>query len=242
MKKDLKMLSKIITEISSCGNEKAALHHLSFFKTGKGEYGEGDKFYGATTPDLRNIAKKYYKEISFEDLKQLITNEYHENRLCAVFMLTYKYPKSDIKDKKKIVDFYLAHTPHINNWDLVDVSTHKIIGAYCSEINDFDIIYKLANSNFLWEERIAVVANWTIVKTGNIDVILTLSKQFLNHKHDLMHKAVGWMLREMGKSSPNGYKALLSHLDMYGKEMPRMMLRYSIEKLNPELRQEYLKK
>jgi len=208
-----------------------------FFKTGKGQYGEGDKFLGVVVPDTRTIAKKY-KAIPFEEIKKLLENEYHECRLCALLILVERFKKARGEERKEIVDFYLSHTSRINNWDLVDLSARDIVGEYLLNKDRSDL-YKLAESDLLWDQRIAVVATFAFIRRGDLDDIFALSEKLLKHKHDLMHKAIGWMLREAGKKDKD---RLCLFLDHFHKEMPRTMLRYSIEKFTPEERAHYMKK
>ncbi|UQB70601.1 DNA alkylation repair protein [Epilithonimonas zeae] len=210
-----------------------------FFKTGKGEYGEGDVFIGVTVPDQRIVAKEFYNKISLEELSELLSSKIHEHRLTSLLMLVYKFEK--IKDKiqqKEIIDFYLKHTKHINNWDLVDTSCYKILGRYCFENQDSKILEKLSDSDDMWEKRMAIVGTMFHIKKREFELTKTFALKNLKHPHDLMHKANGWLLREMGKMNEN---ELLNFLDLHYKEMPRTCLRYAIEKLDEELRQDYLK-
>lgn len=218
--------------------EKAAFFP-KFFKTGKGEYGEGDLFLGVTVPDQRSVAKEYYSQISFTDLGALLSSEYHEHRLTALLMLVLKFEKTkDENIKDEIVTFYLNHLRYINNWDLVDSSCYKILGRYCCEYHKEEILRKLSASEEMWHKRIAVVGTLYYIKKG----VFNLTKEFvtenLRHPHDLMHKANGWMLREMGQKNQ---QELISYLNKYYKEMPRTCLRYAIEKLDEPTRQDYLK-
>ncbi|WP_410493242.1 DNA alkylation repair protein [Chryseobacterium sp. RU37D] len=218
--------------------EKAAFFP-KFFKTGKGEYGEGDLFLGVTVPDQRSVAKEYYAKISLEDLSRLLSSKYHEHRLTALFMLISKFEKTkDQSVKDEIVEFYLNHLQYVNNWDLVDSSCYKILGRYSFENRKEDLLRKLSASEEMWHKRIAVVGTMFYVKKGSFDLLKEFVTQNLKHPHDLMHKANGWLLREMGqKNEPE----LISYLNKYYKEMPRTCLRYAIEKLDEEIRQEYLK-
>lgn len=211
----------------------------SFFKTGKGEYAEGDKFLGVVVPDIRKVAK-HYKDISFTDVEELLHNEYHECRICALIILVEKFKKEKDSDtREKIYSFYLSQTLYINNWDLVDVTCKDIVGEYLVDKSDRSILYQLAASSSLWEQRIAVVSTFAFIKRGDFTDILKLSELFLSHPHDLMHKAVGWMLREVGKKDES---VLLQFLDKHHKIMPRTMLRYSIEKLTTDERKHYMSK
>ena len=209
-----------------------------FFKTGKGGYGEGDKFIGVIVPDIRKIAKAN-KSLPSNELTDLLNNEYHECRMCALFILVEKFKKANEPDRKQIVDFYLAHSHRINNWDLVDLSSKDILGEYLIDKEDRKILYKLAKSELLWDQRIAVIATFAFIKKGDFTDIINLSEQFLSHKHDLMHKAVGWMLREAGKRDKT---VLINFLNKHHKVMPRTMLRYSLEKLTAEEKAYYMKK
>ncbi len=208
-----------------------------FFKTGKGQYGEGDKFLGVVVPDTRKIAKKY-KSISFDEIAKLLDSEYHECRLCALLILVERFKKAKEDERKEIYDFYLSKTARINNWDLVDLSAKDIVGEYLAD-KDRSVLYRLAESPLLWDQRIAVIATYAFIRRNDHKDILALSEKLLDHKHDLMHKAMGWMLRETGKKD---MKALTGFLDKYHKVMPRTMLRYSIEKLSAEERAHYMKK
>lgn len=226
-----------VQELLSLKNDELAQHLIRFFKTGKGQYGEGDKFLGIRAPKTREIAKKYYKTTPLTEIQGMLDNPYHEIRLCALLMMVFIYEKTDRKEE--IVNLYLKNTKNINNWDLVDNTAHKIIGAHYIKTKNPEIIKKLAESNHLWSERIAVVAQWSIVKTKEYALLLDLCEKFLTHRHDLMHKAVGWMLREAGKQDE---AVLLGFLDKHCKTMPRTALRYAIERLSPGLRQYYMKK
>lgn len=211
-----------------------------FFKTGKGEYAEGDQFLGVVVPDSRKVAKAFYKEISMEELSEVLKSEYHEMRLVALLMVLTKFEKATSqKEKKTWVDFYLKHTHWINNWDLVDVSCYKILGRYCFENQKTDILYQLSKSDLMWEKRMAVVGSLYFIKKGIFDLTLDLVLENLHHPHDLIHKANGWMLREIGKKDES---TLLNFLHQYYAQMPRTSLRYAIEKLDENTRQEFLKK
>lgn len=227
----------ILDEIKSFADEEKALHLQRFFKTGKGQYGEGDLFLGINVPVVRAVAKKYYKEISLDEIEELLKSPYHEVRLLALLLLVFIYEKTDLK--KDVFELYLKSVKYINNWDLVDLSCHAIVGHYVFNNKNTDTIYMLADSSHLWSNRIAVVSQYHFIKRKDFSLILELSQKFLTHKHDLMHKAVGWMLREMGKMDD---KPLYNFLDKYYKVMPRTMLRYSIEKLPKDKKLYYMNK
>jgi len=210
-----------------------------FFKTGKGEYGEGDLFIGVTVPDQRSVAKEFYNKIALNELSELLSSKIHEHRLTALLMLVNKFENTKDKDhQKEVVDFYLNHTKYINNWDLVDTSCYKILGRYCFENQDSKVLKKLCDSNSMWEKRMAIVGTMYHIKKGQFELTKELALKNLNHPQDLMHKANGWMLREMGKRDE---QQLLDFLDLHYKDMPRTCLRYAIEKLDVQQRAYYLK-
>lgn len=210
-----------------------------FFKTGTGEYGEGDLFLGVTVPDQRSVAKEYYSKISPQELSKLLSSKYHEHRLTALLMLISKFENTKDKAiKDEIVEFYLDHLPYINNWDLVDTSSYKILGRYAFEHGNEDLLRKLSGSDEMWHKRIAVVGTLYYIRKGSFELTKELVIQNLNHPHDLMHKANGWMLREIGNKNET---ELICYLNRYYKEMPRTCLRYSIEKLDEQVRKDYLK-
>jgi len=232
------MTTKILKEIELKKNKKKDAILSRFFKTGKGEYGEGDIFWGLTVPVSRKIAQKH-KDIPLREIKSLLKNKVHEVRLIALMILVSQYKKSSLKDKEKIVRFYLQNTKSINNWDLVDLSSHYILGDWLINKKDKNILFKLAHSKYLWEQRIAIVSTYALIRQGELDLTFKIAKMFLNHEHDLIHKATGWMLREAGKKDE---KALRKFLDSNVSKMPRTMLRYAIEKFPENIRKEYLNK
>jgi len=209
-----------------------------FFKTGPGGYAEGDIFIGVTVPYQRKTAKKFFRPAALADVEQLPHDPVHEYRLTALFMLVYKYEKLNTEaEKEAVVDFYLANTAYINNWDLVDASADKILGAYLLD-REKDILYRLARENDIWKQRMAVLATFHFIKQNRYDDTLRIAALLLNHKHDLIHKAVGWMLREIGKRD---FAAELAFLERHYRQMPRTMLRYAIERFDEGLRQQFLK-
>jgi 3-methyladenine DNA glycosylase AlkD len=210
-----------------------------FFKTGKGEYGEGDLFLGVRVPDQRSVAKEYYSKISLKDLSKLLSSKYHEHRLTALLILISKFEKTkDPQIREEIINFYFDHLKNINNWDLVDTSCYKILGRYAFENQKEDLLRKLSDSEEMWHKRIAVVGTMHYIKKSSFELTKEFVTNNLKHTHDLMHKANGWLLREMGNKNE---KELISYLNTYYKEMPRTCLRYAIEKLDEEVRQDYLK-
>jgi 3-methyladenine DNA glycosylase AlkD len=231
------MIENLKNEISMLANPKKAEILKRFFKTGKGQYGEGDIFLGIQVPDSRKIAKKY-SVISVDEIIKLLKSSIHEERLIALYILVGQFEKGNESIKDSIFKIYLENTRFINNWDLVDISADKIVGSYLS-YKPKDILYSLAISDNLWERRIAIIATFNFIKKGMCEDTLKISKILLNDKHDLIHKAVGWMLREVGKRCTQ--KKLEDFLKANCKKMPRTMLRYAIEKFPEDLRQKYLK-
>lgn len=212
---------------------------MRFFKTAPGEYGEGDQFLGITVPSVRKVSK-LMTDAPMEAISRMLGSEIHEHRLSALLVLVERYrrAKNDKGMKKQIADFYLSNTRSINNWDLVDLSAPKIIGNFVLETGDYEILYRLSRSSDLWEQRIAIVSTYTLLCNGITEPTVSISQSYLTHKHDLIHKATGWMLREMGKRTDE--RLLTKFLDENTRRMPRTMLRYAIEKLSPEQRQYYL--
>ena len=228
-------LAGIRKEILKQKNPSQALILQSFFKTGKGEYGEGDVFYGIKVPVQRTIARQF-KDIVLDELKILILSKVHEERLIAAFILVEKFQKTDDKNRKIIFDFYLKNRKGINNWDLVDLSAPKIVGEYLLD-KDKDLLYKFAHSEKLWEKRIAIISTQTFIRQRWFEDTLKISKILLHDKHDLIHKAVGWMLREIGNRDIDTEE---EYLKKHYKTMPRTMLRYAIEKFPEQKRKAYL--
>lgn len=229
----------IKAQLEALSDAEKREHLARYFKTGKGEYGEGDLFIGVVVPDIRKIAKAN-KSASVKEVEKLLNNPYHECRMCALMILIeqFKRAKAD-KDKKAIVDFYLSYTKRINNWDLVDLSARDIVGEYLADKQDRSVLYKLAESSLLWDQRIAILSTFVFIKRNDFTDIINLSEKLLSHKHDLMHKAIGWMLREAGKKDKS---VLITFLDKHHGSMPRTMLRYSIEKLSTDEKGYYMKK
>ena len=234
--------SEIAGRIAAAGDEAQAKHLSRFFKTGPGEYGEGDCFLGVRVPETRRIVGEFKGSVTLEDVRVLTESRYHEVRLAGFFSLIeiYKGVKRRKGDCRGVVDFYLSLLDRGNNWDLVDVVAPKILGDYLvSHADERSVLYELAAmKDKLWHQRVAMVSCWTLICAGEYDDTLRLAEGFLNHRHDLMHKATGWMLREMGKRG--GDAELRAFLDRYAKIMPRTMLRYAIEKFTPEERTHYM--
>jgi 3-methyladenine DNA glycosylase AlkD len=228
-------LNELKKELKSLSNPAKIGVFQKFFKTGKGEYGEGDIFLGITVPVQRVVAKKYI-DINLNDVFILLKDPIHEFRLTSLFILVMKYRKSDKTGKEKITKLYLKNTKNVNNWDLVDTSASIILGEYLLD-KPRGIIFKLAKSENLWERRIAVLSTYAFLRNNDFDDAIKIYTMLLRDKHDLMHKAVGWMLREAGKRKIN---VLINFLDRNCTVMPRTMLRYAIEKLPEKQRKYYL--
>ena len=209
-----------------------------FFKTGPGQYGEGDKFLGIKVPVTREVVKACWKETTWEDLEECVTSEYHEVRLAALLTLVELF-KHNKKQQKEYIDFYLNHTAYINNWDLVDLSCYPLLGVWLLD-KDRSILYDLArNGKTIWEQRIGMVSTMTFIRNGQLEDTFAIADILLNHPHDLIHKAVGWLLREAGKRDK---EALENYLQPRYKKMPRTMLRYAIEKFPEAERKQYLQR
>jgi 3-methyladenine DNA glycosylase AlkD len=215
-----------------------AIQTARFFKTGKGEYGEGDLFIGLSNPQVQALVKEYWKFTNMADVQELINNKIHELRFAALLVLVTQFPKSSPFQQNKIIKFYLKNIRQINNWDLVDCSAYKLLGKFLLH-KDRQILYDLAESGHLWSERVAVVACFEFIRNGQFSDVFNLCEKFLSHKHDLMHKACGWMLREVGKRDE---LALEEFLDEHLSKMPRTMLRYAIERMEEGKRLTYLRK
>lgn len=226
----------MINEIRKGKNSVRAEASASLFKTGKGEYGEGDKFLGLTMPECRTIAKKYIQS-PLEDVEKLLNSQRHEERMVGLLIIVYKFEKASEKDKKTLYDFYISHLYAANNWDLVDVTVPQVIGRYLLD-KDWSILKKLAKSQNLWEKRTAILATFAFIYNGKPEPTLEIAKILLEDKHDLIHKAVGWMLREVGKRCSQ--KSLTDFLDIHYHAMPRTMLRYAIERFDDKLKRKYL--
>jgi len=229
-------MKNIYSDIRKQSDPERTINLQRFFKTKKGEYGEGDVFLGLTVPQCRKVVKQY-KILDLCDVLKLLKSKYHEERLIALLIFVEQFSKGDPKKRKEIYDNYLNNTKYINNWDLVDLSAHKIVGAYLFDKNR-SVLYKLAKSSDLWEKRISIIATAWFIKNNDFDDTLNISDILLNDKHDLIHKAVGWMLREIGN---NDLLVEEKFLKSRYKTMPRTMLRYAIEKFEEGKRKKYLK-
>jgi 3-methyladenine DNA glycosylase AlkD len=226
----------LISELNKSGNSKNAKILQRFFKTAPGQYGHGDIFLGIKVPIQRKVCRKYIG-LSFPEIKKLLNSKIHEHRFCALVILVNQYKKSNKNQKTKIFNFYIKNSKKINNWDLVDTSAPQIVGNYLLG-RDKKILYKLAASKNLWQKRIAILATFTFIKNNQYEDCLKISKMFLKDSHDLIHKAVGWMLREVGKRNK---KVEVKFLEKHAHKMPRVMLRYAIEKFTVSEKKVYLK-
>lgn len=228
-----KIYTLIIKELRKYSDEQKKVVLPKFFKTGVGEYAQGDQFLGVVVPNTRKVAKQF-KEIPFEVIEWLLESQWHEVRLCALLIIVERYKTSP----EEAVRFYVAHTKHINNWDLVDLSAPYVLGNYLFGQEDHHILYQLAHSENMWEQRIAIVSTIALIRGGYFDETLKLAKMFLSTKHDLIQKAAGWMLREVGKRNE---PVLTDFLTENKDKMPRTMLRYAIEKFPAEKRREFMR-
>ena len=229
-------MNNLLKELKTLSDIQIAEHAQRFFKTGKDEYGEGDKFLGIRVPILRKKAEQY-KYLSLEEISHLLQSQFNEIRLISLFILIKNYEKSDHKHKEEIVNLYIGNIAFINNWNLVDASAPKILGDYLMNKKK-TLLYLLASSNNLWERRIAIMSTFNFIKKGLYKDTIKIAAILINDREDLIHKAVGWMLREVGNRD---FNIEVSFLNKYADKMPRTMLRYSIEKFPEGLRKEYLK-
>lgn len=234
-------------------DDKQRDHLLRFFKTGKGQYGEGDRFLGLKVPQTRAIVKEAKLSVDFEEIERMLYSEWHEVRLCALLLLVEQMKANMPKNKdsetslkikamrrEEIARFYLRHARQANNWDLVDLSCEYILGIYIrlSDREDYELLYHLAKSNNLWEQRIAIVTTLEFIRHGIFTPTIHISEMLINHPHDLIHKAIGWMLREIGKRKK---AVLLDYLEKNSHRLPRTALRYAIERFPEPERQYWLK-
>ena len=231
------MVNRVREELKKFGDKDKAVFLQRFFKTGKGEYAFGDKFLGISVPIQRTIAKKF-SNLDLSEIEQLLSSPIHEERLVSLFILADKFKNGNAKVREDIFNFYLKSTKHINNWDLVDTSAYKIIGVYALENHKEELLKKLAESKSVWDRRIAIVATYQLIISGDSRTTYEIANLLLNDRHDLIQKAVGWMLREAGKRVSQ--KELEEFLKPRYKTMPRTMLRYAIEKFDEKTRKAYL--
>lgn len=228
---------KVKQELQQASSPDRISQLQSFFKTGPGEYAQGDVFIGCFVPEIRKICKKYSR-LPLDEVSLLLNSKIHEERLAALFILIEQFKKGSVDEQKAIYSLYLHNTDNINNWDLVDVSAHHIVGAYLWG-KDKAPLFELAKSDHLWKKRIAMISTFYDIKRRKYDTAIDIITILVNDKHDLIHKAAGWMLREIGKQD---VQVLKSFLDKHAHSMPRTMLRYAIEKLPQKERKDYLSK
>ena len=230
------ILENIKKKLREIGSEERAKLSQRFFKTGPGEYGEGDVFIGVTVPELRKLSKEC-KTINRNEIRKLLQSPIHEERLLSLFLLIHRYSKGDEPEKKRIYEFYFKNTKFINNWDLVDSSAGQIVGAFLLEKSKKPL-FDLVKSDNLWERRISIISTFCFIKRNHFSEVLKISEILLSDREDLIHKAVGWMLREVGKRDMSVEE---NFLKAHYKNMPRTMLRYAIEKFPQTKRKRYLK-
>ena len=239
-------VESLIEEMTNLYDADQSVQLSRFFKTGKGEYGEGDKFLGIKVPMTRSIVKRYKKSISLEDVEKLIKSVWHEIRLAGFLLLLELYrdaiKNKKIEDAKFLVDYYLEHINYSNNWDLVDLVCEYILGDWIlKNPGEEKILLELSDKGgFLWHQRVAIVSTLTLIREGKFELTFRIAEKYLYHDHDLIHKATGWMLREVGKKG--GKEELVLFLNKYKSVMPRTMLRYSIEKFDEDERRFFMKK
>jgi 3-methyladenine DNA glycosylase AlkD len=229
----------ITKDLLARASKSKAFDLQRFFQTGPGQYGEGDRFIGVVVPDIRKVAASH-KDLSFAEITRLVESPIHEVRMCGLFILTNQYKKlKDRKEKKKYYEFFVKNIKagNINNWDLIDVNA-PIIGEYLIDSEDpLKVLTKFAKSRNLWERRVAIIFTFSFIRVGQLDLTIAIAKLLLNDEHDLIHKGVGWMLREAGKRD---VMLLRKFLAEHSHEMPRTMLRYAIEKLPEKERKKWL--
>lgn len=232
-------LGNLRKEIETYINPEKAAFFPRFFKTGPGQYGEGDIFLGITVPHCRTVAKKF-RDLSLRDVERLLASKYHEERLIGLLILTLQYPKADMVGRKTIFDFYLSQTIHINNWDLVDLSARDIVGRHVYDNPELlPTLDQLAESSLLWDKRIAIIATFYFIQKGDPTPTLAIAERLLTDSHDLIKKANGWMLREVGKKIDRSL--LIEFLKNHYSDIPRTTLRYAIEHFSIEQRKKLLK-
>ncbi|MCP9763372.1 DNA alkylation repair protein [Lacihabitans soyangensis] len=233
------MYQSVKNDLLFLSNPEKAISKAKYFKSGKGEYAEGDVFIGLTNPEVHQICKHYRDLVNLEDIEMLIKDEIHEVRFAALTLLVLKYKKlKKLEEKTDFVNLYLRNIPYINNWDLVDCSSMFILGPYCYETKDNSVLENLANIGHLWSERIAIISTHYYIRQGDFALTFKLSEMLLNHKHDLIHKAVGWMLREIW--SKGGREEVEEFLTENFRVIPRTALRYAIEKMEEHERKYFL--
>lgn len=230
--------SEIVAELSLRANPLKAKVMQGFFKTGEGEYGANDIFIGVAVPEQRKIAKRYH-DLTLTHIKKLFESDIHEHRLTALLILVDQFENASQKNRKRIFDFYITNRQFVNNWDLVDSSAYQIVGVYLCSDRSCTLLKQLARSHTIWDRRIGIVATYAMIRNKRFDIPLVLATILVNDTHDLIQKAVGWMLREAGKRDE---MVLKTFLDSYAHVMPRTMLRYALERLSENDRRAYMAK
>ncbi|MCK4650093.1 DNA alkylation repair protein [Candidatus Pacearchaeota archaeon] len=230
----MELINKDLEKVANCGRAKIS---ASFFRTGKGDYGEGDIFLGIRNGELRRIAKKHWRRIDISGVEKLLRSDIHDKRLVALLILVEKYNRGHKGDRENLFNFYLENAKLVNNWDLVDLSAWKIVGNWLLDREDRSVLHRLAVSENLWERRIGIVSTFAFIRRGELDDTLRISKSLLGDSEDLIHKAVGWMLREVGKKDSG---VLEDFLRANYDELPRTTLRYAIERFEEDLRKKWL--
>jgi 3-methyladenine DNA glycosylase AlkD len=228
-------IPRVVSRLREFADRERAKFHLRFFKTAPGEYGEGDRFLGIRVPDLRRVAREF-RSLSLKDVEKLLASRWHEERLLALVILVDQYERGSDAEREAIYRLYLASTDRINNWDLVDASAPQIVGAHLLH-RDRRVLYRLAKSRSVWERRIAIIATARFIRSGQFDDTFAIVAGLLDDEHDLIHKAAGWMLREIGKRNREAEERFLRK---HASRMPRTMLRYAIERFPRALRLRYL--
>lgn len=231
----MRMPAQLKRDLRALRDPDKAAFFPKFFKCGKGEYGEGDRFIGLSVPQMRSVAKKH-RDLPLSDIATLLADPIHEYRYTALLILVERFRKGTDAERDRIAKFYLDHLDGVNNWDLVDTSAPQILGAHLLE-KKADILDRFARTDHLWTQRIAIVATQEFIRNGRLDDTIRIANILLHHPHDLMHKAVGWMLRELGKKDE---RMLRTFLDRHAGTMPRTMLRYAIEKFDEKNRRKYM--
>jgi 3-methyladenine DNA glycosylase AlkD len=232
------MFNEIVEKLNSFSEPDRIDGLKKYLKAIPGGYGYGDEFIGVRVPHLREVSKQYYKSIDTKDLSTLLSSKIHEYRLTGVFILVLKFEKEKSESKRKeLVDFYLDHLNYMNNWDLIDSSSHKILGVYLLDKSP-KILYEFAYTDNLWLQRVAIISTYRFIKNDKFKDTIEIAKILLHHDHDLIHKAVGWMIREIGNRN---FEKAFEFVKQYYPDMPRTMLRYAIEKYPEDLRQDFLK-
>ena len=224
-----------LREMRRYASPTRAKHSLRYFKTGPGQYGEGDRFLGLSLPQIRTVSRRF-RDLPLKDIDRLLASSWHEARLIALIVLTMQYSRADDRTRARLYRLYVSRTDRINNWDLVDVSAHRIVGPYLLERNRAPL-YRMARSRLVWDRRIALIATAHFIRQGQFADTLRLATQLHGDTHDLIHKAMGWMLREVGKKDE---RALRRYLDRHAGALPRTALRYALERLPASVRKRYM--